>query len=107
MSVDEVYKEQDYACCAHSVDVLVGVHVVKRHEIVDVQCVLVVNVVINVHIVVLSVPLVVVHFVVPIFLVVILCQFIQLCSRSHSFTYIFTVFSRHFRCGIYTPRRLQ
>ena len=23
--------------------------------------------------------------------------------RSHSFTYIFTVFSRHFKCGIYIP----
>ena len=40
----------------HSVDVLVGVHVVKRHAIVDVQCVLVIRVVIGVHIVVLSVP---------------------------------------------------
>ena len=50
----------------HSVDVLVGVHVVKRHAIVDVQCVLVNRVVIGVHIVVLSVPLVVVHFVVSI-----------------------------------------
>ena len=50
----------------HSVDVLVGVHVVKRHAIVDVQCVLVIRVVIGVHIVVLSVPLIVVHFVVPI-----------------------------------------
>ena len=43
-----------------------GVHVVKRHAMVDVQCVLVIRVVIGVHIVVLSVPLVVVHFVVPI-----------------------------------------
>ena len=43
MSVDEVFKEQDYACCAHSVDVLVGVHVVKCHAIVDVQCVLVIR----------------------------------------------------------------
>ena len=50
----------------HSVDVLVGVHVVKRHAIVDVQCVLVIRVVIGVHIVVLSVPFIVVHFVVPI-----------------------------------------
>ena len=50
----------------HSVDVLVGVHVVKRHAIVDVQCVLVIRVVIIVHVVVLSVPLIVVHFVVPI-----------------------------------------
>ena len=50
----------------HSVDVLVGVHVVKRHAIVGVQCVLVIRVVIGVLIVVLSVPLIVVHFVVPI-----------------------------------------
>ena len=50
----------------HSVDVFVGVHVAKRHAIVDVQCVLVIRVVIGVHIVVLSVPLVVVHLVVPI-----------------------------------------
>ena len=38
----------------------------KRHAIVDVLCRPVVNVVIGVHIVVLSVPIVVVHFVVPI-----------------------------------------
>ena len=44
------------------------VHVVMRHAIVEVPCV---NVVIGVHIVVLSVPLVVVR-VVPIFLAVIL-----------------------------------
>ena len=79
---------------------LVGVHVVKRHAIVDVLCHAVVNVVIGVHIVVLSVPLIVVHFIVPI-LLVILYQFIQLFTRSHSFTYMFTVLSRHFRCGIY------
>ena len=40
----------------HSVDVLVGVHVVKRHAIVDVQCVLVIRVVIGVHVVVLFGP---------------------------------------------------
>ena len=45
-----------------------SVHVVMRHAIVEVQCV---NVVIGVHIVMLSVPLVVVR-VVPIFLAVIL-----------------------------------
>ena len=28
-------------------------------------------------------------------------------SRSHSFHMFFTVFSRHFMCGIYTLRRLQ
>ena len=52
--------------CARSVELFVGVHVVKRHAIVDVLCHPVVNVVIGVHIVVLSVPLIVVHFVVPI-----------------------------------------
>ena len=50
----------------HSVELFVEVHDVKRHAIVDVLCRLVVNVVIGVHIVVLSVPLIVVHFVVPI-----------------------------------------
>ena len=45
-----------------------SVHVVMRHAIVEVRCV---NVVIGVHFVVLSVPLVVVR-VVPIFLAVIL-----------------------------------
>ena len=45
-----------------------SVHVVMRHAIVQVRCV---NVVIGVHIVVLSVPLIVVR-VVPIFLAVIL-----------------------------------
>ena len=66
-----------------------GVHVVKRHAIVDVQCVLVVNVVIGVRIVVLSVPPIVVHFVVLILLVVILYQFIHLFSvaiLSHMFS---------------------
>ena len=28
-------------------------------------------------------------------------------SRSHSLHMFFIVFSRHLRCGIYTPRRLQ
>ena len=60
----------------------------------------VVNVVIGVHIVVLFVPLVVVHLVVLILLVVILYQFIPLLSRSH-FSHVFTVFSRHLRCGIH------
>ena len=84
---------------ARSIELFVGVHVVKRHAIVDVPCRPIVNVVIGVHIVVLSVP-VVVH-VVPIFLVVILYQFIQFFSVA-ILSHIFTVFSRHFRCGIYT-----
>ena len=49
--------------CVHSVDVLVSV--VKRRAVVDVQRGPVVNVVIGVHVFVLSVPLVVVR-VVPI-----------------------------------------
>ena len=42
--------------CARSVELLVDVHVVKRHAIVDVLCRPVVNVVIGVHIVVLLSP---------------------------------------------------
>ena len=91
----------------HSVELFVGVHDVKRHAIVDVLCRPVVNVVIGVHIVVLFVPHIVVHFVVLILLVVILYQFIPLFSRSLFFTYVFTVFSLHVRCSIYTPRRLS
>ena len=75
--------------CARSVELFVGVHVVKRHAIVDVLCHPVVNVVIGVHIVVLSVPLIVVHFVVLILLVVILYQFIPLfpvAILSHMFS---------------------
>ena len=48
-------KEEIRQCahsCALSVELLVGVHVVKRHAIVDVQCVLVIRVVIGVHILV-------------------------------------------------------
>ena len=66
--------------CERSVELLVDVHVVKRHAIVDVLCRPVVNVVIGVHVFVLSVPLVVVHFVVLILLVVILYQFIPTLS---------------------------
>ena len=50
----------------HSVELFVEVHDVKRHAIVDELCRPVVNVVIGVHIVVLSVPLIVVLFVVTI-----------------------------------------
>ena len=52
--------------CARSVELFVEVHDVKRHAIVDVLCRPVVNVVISVHIVVLFVPHVVAHLVVPI-----------------------------------------
>ena len=71
--------------CARSVELFVDVHVVKRHAIVDVLCGPVVNVVIVVHVFVLSVPLVVVR-VVPMFLAVILYQFIPLFHRRHMFS---------------------
>ena len=61
--------------CARPVELFVDVQVVKRHAIVDVLCRPVVNVVIGVHIVVLFVPLVFVHFVVLILLVVISQKF--------------------------------
>ena len=79
-----------------------GVHVVKRHATVDVQCVLVIRVVIGVHIVMLSVPLVVVHFVVLILLVVILYQFIPLFSRSH-FSHMFSLYSHGILGVVFTP----
>ena len=78
--------------CARSVGLFVNVHVLKRHAIVDVLCRSFVNVVIGVHIVVLFVPLVEVHFVVLILLVVILYQFIQLFSCSH-FSHLFSLYS--------------
>ena len=77
--------------CARSVELFVDVHVVKRHAIVDVLCGPVVNVVIGVHVFVLSVPLVVVR-VVPMFLAVILYQFIPLFHRSH-FSHMFSQYS--------------
>ena len=75
-----------------------SVHVVMRHAIVEVRCV---NVVIGVHIVALSVPLVVVR-VVPIFLAVILCQFISLFSRSH-FSHMFSLYSHGILGVVFTP----
>ena len=47
VSMDDQENETMRAC-VHSVDVLVSV--VKRHAIVDVQCVLVIRVVIGVHV---------------------------------------------------------
>ena len=89
MSMDEVYEaDETMRAYAHSVNVLVGVHVEKRHAIVDVQCVLVIRVVIGVHIVVLSVPLVVVDFVVPILTVVVH----PTLFRSH-FSHMFSLYS--------------
>ena len=87
--------------CARSVELFVDVHVVKRHAIVDVLCRPVVNVVIGVHIVVLFVPLVVVHFVVLILLVVILYQFTPLFSRSH-FSHMFSLYSHGFLGVVFT-----
>ena len=49
MSVDEVYKEQDYGCM-RTLSGCACVHVVKRHAMVDVLCVLVIRVVIGVHV---------------------------------------------------------
>ena len=66
VSVDEMCKEQVTTLRTHSVELFVDVHDVKRHAIVDVLCRPAVNVVIGVHIVVLFVPHIVVHFVVPI-----------------------------------------
>ena len=75
-----------------SVELFVDVHVVKRHATVDVLCRPVVNVVIGVHIVVLFVPHVVVHFVVLILFVATLYQFIPLFSRSH-YSHMFSLYS--------------
>ena len=57
--------QENKTTCARSVELLVDVHVVKRHATVDVLCGPVVNVVICVRVFVLSVPLVAVR-VVPI-----------------------------------------
>ena len=73
---DEMCKEQDYVRTLSGT--VCGCARCERHAIVDVLCRPVVNVVIGVHIVVLFVPLVIVHFVVLILLVVILYQFISL-----------------------------
>ena len=88
--------------CARSVELFVDVHVVKRHAIVDVLCRPVVNVVIGVHIVVLFVPHVVVHFVVLILLVAILYQFIPLFSRSY-FSHMFSLYSHGILGVVFTP----
>ena len=100
VSVDEVYEESEtLRACAHSVELFVEVHNVKRHAIVDVP---------------LSSSCQRRHW----------CSyrrafrpncFCPLCRpNSHTvvvhptlfpepfFTYVFTVFSQHFRCGIYT-----
>ena len=76
--------------CARSVELFVDVHVVKRHAIVDVLCGPVVNVVIGVHVFVLSVPLVVVRFVVLILLVV--------TVSIHPNSFIVAIFRICFHC---------
>ena len=70
--------------CAHSVEVLVGVRIVKCHAIVDVLCHAVIRVVIGVHVLLLP-PLIVAHFV---------SQFSYCISSSNSipqpfFSYVF------------------
>ena len=79
------------------------VHVVKRHAIVDVLCGPVVNVVIGVHVFVLSVPLVVVR-VVPIFLAVIPYQFITLFHRSH-LSHMFSLYSHGILGVVFTKSK--
>ena len=78
-----------------------SVHVVMRHAIVEVQCELVVNVVIGVHIVVLCVLLVV--RVIPIFLAVILYEFIPLISRSHFHTCFHCILTVFEVLSLHTP----
>ena len=93
--------QENKTTCARSVELFVDVHVVKRHAIVDVLCRPVVNVVIGVHIFVLSVPLVVVH-VVPIFLAVILYQFIPLFNRRNC-SHMFSLYSHCILGVVFTP----
>ena len=60
--MDEMYEaDETMRACAHSVNVLVGVHVVKRHAGGEVRCNVVIFVVIGVH-VLLLVPLVQFYF---------------------------------------------
>ena len=87
--------DETMRACAHSVNVLVGVHVVKRHASGEVRCNVVISVVIGVHVLFL-VPLVQFLQYVSIFLA---CRTVTdhpTLSRSHSFTYVFTVFIKAF-----------
>ena len=60
--MDEMYEaDETMRACAHSLNVLVGVHVVKRHASGEVRCNAVISVVIGVH-VLLLVPLVQFYF---------------------------------------------
>ena len=72
--------------------------VVQCHASGEMRCGIVLSVVISICVIELSVPVLFFHIVVLILLVVILQLFISLVSRSH-FSHVFTVFSRHFRCG--------
>ena len=74
--------------------------VVQCYASGEVRCGTVVSVVISICVIELSVP--VFHIVVLILLVVVLQLFISLVSRSHFSHTFFSVFSRHFRCGIHT-----
>ena len=60
--MDEMYEAcETMRACAHSVNVLVGVHVVMRHASGEVRCNVVISVVVVVH-VLLLVPLVQFYF---------------------------------------------
>ena len=51
MSMNEMYEaDETMRACAHSVNVRVGVHVVKRHASGEVRCNVVISVVIGVHV---------------------------------------------------------
>ena len=85
-------RNEDYACMMRTQwNVLVDVHVVIRHAIVDVLCVLVIRVVIGVHIVVLSVHY---NFVVHFRIDSPCCH--TVVSSSHSF--IVAIFHICFHC---------
>ena len=61
--MDEVYEaEETMRACAHSVNVLVGVLNVKGHASGEVQCSVVISVVIDICLIELSVPLVQFYF---------------------------------------------
>ena len=89
-------------CGARSVELFVDVHVVKRQAVVDVQCVLVIRVVIGVHFVVLSVPLIVVprrsNF--P------CCDTVSISSHSFSrshFSHMFSLYFHGILGVVFTP----
>ena len=83
--------DETMRACAHSVNVLVGVHVVKRHASGEVRCNVVISVVIGVHVLLLS-PTRTILLYVSIFFACRTVTVHPILSRSHSFTYVFTVF---------------